>query len=465
MSSGMEQMASNLSLSSFAKAKDLKKRIWFTLGALLVYRLGTFIPMPGIDSDILTSFIKGGGTGSGLLSMLNTFSGGALGRASVFSIGIMPYISSSIIIQLLSSAIPHLEALRKEGENGRRKLNQYTRYLTVLLAFVQGYGIAFGMESMKDQMGNYAVLMPGMYFRLIATMVVVGGVLLLMWLGEQITSRGVGNGISLLIFASIISGLPSVMAGILDMGRSGSLQTWHVILIFAMSIALIVFIVFVERAQRRVAIHYPKRHVGNQMVPGQAAHLPIKINVSNVIPPIFASAVMSLPMTVASFVVKGEGGWLHDISTMMVRGKPLYFAVFSILVVFFAFFYTSIVFNSTETADNLKKNGSVVPGYKPGDETARYFDYILTRITFVGSIYLVFICVGPDLLSSKMPTSAIFFGGTSLLIAVNVAMDTITQIHSYLLAHQYEKLMKRSEDMKGKTKGKLGGGGPRIKLK
>ena len=465
-SSSMEQMVSNLSFASFAKAKDLKKRIWFTLGALLVYRLGTFIPMPGIDAEVLRSFIEDGRTGSGVLSMLNTLAGGALGRTSVFALGIIPYISSSIIIQLLSSVLPTLEALRKEGENGRRQLNQYTRYLTVMLALLQGYGAAFGIESMTDAYGQSAVLNGGIMFRLVATSVIVGGVVFLMWLGEQITSRGIGNGISLLIFSGIIAALPNFIASVLEMGRIGSILTWQVLLIFVIATALIIFIVFFERAQRKIVIHYPKRHVGNQMMPGQETYLPIKINVANVIPPIFASAVLSLPISAASFIMtQNDDGILSRIILMLGRGKPLYLFVFSFLVVLFAYIYTSIVFNSEETADNLKKNGAIIPGYKPGEETSKYFDYILNRLTFVGSAYLVFICIGPDILSNALPTGVLYIGGTSLLIAVNVAMDTISQVHSYLLAHQYEKLMKRSENMKGRTKGKLGGGGPKIKLR
>jgi len=441
MASAAEQLASSINLSAFSKATELKSRIWFTLGALVIYRLGTYIPIPGIDPGILQDvFSRNAG---GILGMFDMFSGGALGRMTIFALNIMPYISASIIIQLLTAVSPTLEALKKEGESGRKKLNQYTRYGTVLLAAVQSYGIAVGIEGMRAGTQS-AVIDPGLFFRLTTVVTLTSGTVFLMWLGEQITARGIGNGISLIIMAGIVANLPHALAATLELGRTGALSTVFIIAFLAMSIAVVGFIVFMERAQRRILVQYPKRQVGNRMFGGDASHLPLKINTSGVIPPIFASSLLLLPATVANFETNDQGfGWLGEITAYLAHGRPLYMALYIGLICFFCFFYTAIVFNPTETADNLRKYGGFIPGIRPGKNTADYLDYVLTRLTVVGAIYLSAVCILPEILISEYSVP-FYFGGTSLLIVVSVTMDTVAQIHSHLLAHQYEGLIKKA---------------------
>jgi preprotein translocase subunit SecY len=442
MASVAEQLASSINLSAFTKATELKSRIWFTLGALVIYRLGTYIPIPGIDPALLHDiFSRNAG---GILGMFDMFSGGALGRMTIFALNIMPYISASIIIQLLTAVSPTLEALKKEGESGRKKLNQYTRYGTVLLAAVQAYGIAVGIEGMRAG-AETAVLNPGLFFRLVTVVTLVGGTVFLMWLGEQITARGVGNGISLIIFAGIVANLPHALASTLELGRTGAISSFFIIMFLVVSILVVGFIVFMERAQRRLLVQYPKRQVGNKMFGGDASHLPLKINTSGVIPPIFASSLLLLPATVANFEVGGGSyGWLGQITTYLAHGRPLYMALYVVLIVFFCFFYTAIVFNPTETADNLRKYGGFIPGIRPGKNTADYLDYVLTRLTVIGAAYLAAVCILPEILISEYSVP-FYFGGTSLLIVVSVTMDTVAQIHSHLLAHQYEGLIRKAK--------------------
>ncbi len=442
MASAAEQLASSINLSAFSKATELKSRIWFTLGALVIYRLGTYIPIPGIDPGILQDvFSRNAG---GILGMFDMFSGGALGRMTIFALNIMPYISASIIIQLLTAVSPTLEALKKEGESGRKKLNQYTRLGTVLLAAVQSYGIAVGLEGMRAGTAS-AVLDPGLFFRLVTVVTLTSGTVFLMWLGEQITARGVGNGISLIIMAGIVANLPHALASTLELGRTGAISTVFIIIFLLMSVAVVAFIVFMERAQRRILVQYPKRQVGNKMFGGDASHLPLKINTSGVIPPIFASSLLLLPATVANFESSGASyGWIGEITAYLAHGRPLYMALYIGLIVFFCFFYTAIVFNPTETADNLRKYGGFIPGIRPGKNTADYLDYVLTRLTVVGAAYLSAVCILPEILISEYSVP-FYFGGTSLLIVVSVTMDTVAQIHSHLLAHQYEGLIRKAK--------------------
>jgi preprotein translocase subunit SecY len=436
MVSAAEQLVSNLNLAAFAKADELKKRIWFTLGALLIYRLGTYIPIPGINPEALSDIFRQ--QQSGILGMFNMLSGGAIGRMAIFALNIMPYISASIIIQLLTTVSPHLEQLKKEGEQGRRQINQYTRYGTVLLAALQGYGIAIGLEGA----GN-VVLDPGWFFRITTVITLVGGTVFLMWLGEQITARGVGNGISLIIFAGIVAELPSALVGTLELGRQGALSTALIIALLVMAVLVVAFIVFMERAQRRLLVQYPKRQIGNRMFQGDSSHLPLKLNSAGVIPPIFASSLLLLPITMANFS-SGQGPeWLNSITAMLGMGQPLHIILYVAMIIFFAFFYTAVVFNPKDTAENLKKYGGFLPGIRPGERTAEYIDYVLTRITVVGALYLAAVCVLPELLISYTGVP-FYFGGTSLLIVVSVTMDTVAQIHSHLLAHQYEGLIKRA---------------------
>ena len=440
MASAAEQLASSLNLAAFSKASELKKRIWFTLAALVAYRLGTYIPVPGIDPVVLSEIFNQ--QRGGILGMFDMFSGGALGRMTIFALNIMPYISASIVMQLMTAVVPSLEALKKEGEAGRKRINQYTRYGTVLLALFQSFGIAVGLEGLSGRMGP-AVPDPGMFFRLTAVITMTGGTVFLMWLGEQITARGVGNGISLIIFAGIVANLPSALASTLELGRTGALPTFLIALLLIVAVAVITFIVFMERAQRRILIQYPKRQVGNKMFGGEASHLPLKLNTSGVIPPIFASSLLLLPLTFTSFAGQGPE-WLQTVTAYLAHGQPLYIALYIGLIVFFAFFYTAIVFNPVETADNLKKYGGFIPGIRPGKNTADYLDYVLTRLTVVGALYLSAVCVLPELMISYMAVP-FYFGGTSLLIVVSVTMDTVAQIHSHLLAHQYEGLIKKAK--------------------
>ena len=441
MASAAEQAMASLNFGVLAKATELKKRIWFTLGALIVYRIGTYIPVPGVDAAVMGEILAQ--HGGGILGMFDMFTGGALGRMTVFALNIMPYISASIIVQLMTAAIPSWEALKKEGEAGRKKLNQYTRYLTVLIAIFQAWGIAVGLESMRGQFGA-AVYDPGWFFRVSCVITLVGGTMFLMWLGEQITARGVGNGISLIIFAGIVANLPSALVSTLELGRTGALSTFFIIFFLLAALAIIAFVVFLERAQRRIPVQYPKRQVGNRMFSGEATHLPLKLNTSGVIPPIFASSLLLLPATVAGFSTDPtQEGWLQTISAALAHGRPLYMALYMALIVFFAFFYTAVVFNPTETADNLKKYGGFVPGIRPGQNTAEYLDRVLTRLTVVGAGYLSIVCIIPEILISSYGVP-FYFGGTSLLIIVSVTMDTVAQVQSHLFAHQYEGLIKKA---------------------
>jgi preprotein translocase subunit SecY len=437
MASAAEQLAANLNFGALAKSEDLKKRIWFTLGALIVYRLGSYIPIPGIDAIQLAKFAAQ--NSNGILGWVNNLAGGALGRMAIFALNIMPYISASIIIQLMSSVSPQLEALKKEGEQGRKKINQYTRYGTVLLAALQSYGIAVGLEGQGG-----LVVDPGMFFRLSTVITLTGGTVFLMWLGEQITSRGIGNGISLIIFAGIVARLPDGIAGLLEMGRTGQVSTFVILGIIIIAFVVIAFIVLMERAQRRLLIQYPKRQVGNKMFQGESSHMPLKLNTSGVIPPIFASSLLLLPITVANFA-KGQGPeWLNSLTAMLGHGQPLFLLLYALLIIFFAFFYTSIMFNPVETADNLKKYGGFIPGIRPGERTAEYIDYVLTRITLIGALYLVVVCLLPELLIGYTGVP-FYFGGTSLLIVVSVTMDTVAQVQGHLLAQQYEGLIRKSK--------------------
>ena len=441
MASAAEQAMASLNFGVLAKATELKKRIWFTLGALIVYRIGTYIPVPGVDAAVMGEILAQ--HGGGILGMFDMFTGGALGRMTVFALNIMPYISASIIVQLMTAAIPSWEALKKEGEAGRKKLNQYTRYLTVLIAIFQAWGIAVGLESMRGQFGA-AVYDPGWFFRVSCVITLVGGTMFLMWLGEQITARGVGNGISLIIFAGIVANLPSALVSTLELGRTGALSTFFIIFFLLAALAIIAFVVFLERAQRRIPVQYPKRQVGNRMFSGEATHLPLKLNTSGVIPPIFASSLLLLPATIAGFSTDPtQEGWLQTISAALAHGRPLYMALYMALIVFFAFFYTAVVFNPTETADNLKKYGGFVPGIRPGQNTAEYLDRVLTRLTVVGAGYLCIVCIIPEILISNYGVP-FYFGGTSLLIIVSVTMDTVAQVQSHLFAHQYEGLIKKA---------------------
>lgn len=441
MASAAEQLASNFNFGAFSKAEELKKRIWFTLGALVIYRLGTYIPLPGIDPVVLNEIFSQ--QMGGILGMLDMFAGGALGRMTIFALNIMPYISASIIMQLMTAVSPKLEALKKEGESGRKKINQYTRYGTVLLATVQGYGISVGLEGMSGSIGS-AVIDPGYFFRATTVISLVGGTIFLMWLGEQITQRGVGNGISLIIFAGIVANLPSALVSTLELGRTGAISTILIIFLILMSVAVIAFIVFVERAQRRLVVQYPKRQMGNKIFGGESSHLPLKLNTAGVIPPIFASSILLMPLTIAGFSGGQGPEWLTTMSAMMGRGQPLYMGMYIGMIVFFAFFYTAIVFNPEETADNLKKNGGFIPGIRPGKNTADHLDHVLTRLTVAGAAYLSIVCILPEILISQYAVP-FYFGGTSLLIVVSVTMDTVAQIHSHLLAHQYEGLIKKSK--------------------
>ena len=441
MASAAEQLASTVNFGALAKATELKKRIWFTLAALIVYRLGTYIPLPGIDSQAISDVFQQ--NSSGILGMFDVFAGGALSRMTIFALNIMPYISASIIIQLMTTASPHLAALKKEGESGRKKIIQYTRYGTVLLASIQALGIATGLEGVTSSSGP-AVINPGLFFKFTTVVTLTGGTVFLMWLGEQITARGIGNGISMIIMAGIVANLPVSLVSTLELGKTGALSGIFILFLLMMVVAVIGFIVFIERAQRRIIIQYPKRQVGMKMFGGESSHLPLKLNTAGVIPPIFASSILLLPVTVMSFNAGSGPGWLMDVTSLLGRGQPLYLALYVSAIAFFAFFYTSIVFSPSDTADNLKKNGGFIPGIRPGENTAVYIDYVLTRLTVIGALYLSAVCLLPEILISKYSVP-FYFGGTSLLIVVNVTMDTVAQIHSHLIAQQYEGLIKKSK--------------------
>jgi len=437
MATQAESLAANMNLSVFSKATELKSRILFTILALIVYRLGTYVPIPGVDPISMSQLFQQ--HGGGILGMFDMFSGGAFKRMTIFALSVMPYITASIIVQLSSAIVPQMEALKKEGEAGRMKLNQYSRYLTVLFAMAQSWGIATYVLH-----GN-VVAIDHTFFLVSTIATLTCGAIFLMWLGEQITARGIGNGTSLIIYSGIVANLPHAMAQTLELGRTGALSTWFILLIIVLIFGILAVCVFCERAQRRILIQYPKRQVGNKMYGGEASHLPLKINTSGVIPPIFASSLLLLPITALSFTsMQEKGGWLADIVAELGHGKPLFMALYAVMIVFFAFFYTAVVFNPVETADNLKKYGGFVPGIRPGKNTAEYFDYVLTRLTVLGAAYLVAICLLPEFLMSK-GAIPFYLGGTSLLIVVSVTIDTISRVQSHLIAHQYEGLIKKSK--------------------
>ena len=448
MASAAEQLAANMNFGAFQKATDLHKRLWFTVGALIVYRLGAFIPIPGIDSK---AFADAFNTHSaGILGMFNMFSGGAVQRMAIFSLNVMPYISASIIVQLLQSIYPPWDKLRKEGgEAGRKQLNQYTRYLTVVLALFQSSAIAFGLQTQRG-----LVFDPGPFFIVSTIATLTGGTMFLMWLGEQITSRGVGNGISLLIFAGIVARLGPALGQMLSLSQQGVMSAGSLIIIAVGAVAVMLAIVFCERAQRRLLIQYPKRQVGNRMFGGESSFLPIKINTSGVIPPIFASSLLLLPATALQFgagAVAHMPGWVPALTGQLQHGQPLFIVLYGTLIIFFCFFYTSVVFNPDDTAENLRKYGGFLPGIRPGKRTAEYLDYVLTRLTVIGAAYIAAVCILPEAMMAKMQSNQFYFGGTSLLIVVSVTMDTVAQIQSYLLAHQYEGLIKKSR-LRGRTR-------------
>ena len=443
MASAAEQLAANLNWGSFSKATDLKKRLWFTLGALIVFRLCSFVPLPGIDPIQLELLFDQ--TRGGVLDFVNMFSGGALERMSIVALNIMPYITASIIVQLMTSLSPSMAQLKKEGESGRKKINQYTRYGTVALTLFQGYGIAVGLEGWGAGQGASAVLDPGWFFRITTMITLLGGTMFLMWLGEQITARGIGNGISLIIMAGIVATLPGALAGLFEQGRTGAMSGIVILAIILAVILVIAFICFMERAQRRILVQYPKRQVGNRMSQGESSHLPLKLNPAGVIPPIFASSLLLMPLTVAQFAGQNsQNEWMIAVTTALQHGSPLYMSLYAFGIIFFCFFYTAVVFNPEETADNLKRQGGFIPGIRPGEKTTQYLDYVLTRITVVGAAYLTLICLIPEFLISSF-SLPFYFGGTSLLIVVNVTMDTVAQIQSHLLAHQYEGLIKKAK--------------------
>ncbi len=447
MASAAEQLASSISLASFSKATELKKRLWFTLGALILFRLLSFVPVPGIDPVAMSALYQT--QSGGILDVFNTFSGGALERFSIVALGVMPYITASIVVQLGATLYGPWQQLRKEGETGRKKLNQYTRYLTVAITLVQGYLAVRGLESQTIKQGIGAVVMPGLLFEIAGTVSLVGGTLFLMWIGEQITSRGIGNGVSLIIMAGIVARLPQAVAQLLEGGRTGTLNPMIVVGIIVLAAVLILGICYMERAQRRVLVQYPKRQTARGMQQ-ERSHLPIKINTAGVIPPIFASSLLLMPLTVIQWAGNrstGEGGasdWLITISTFLQHGSPAYMGLYGLGIAFFCFFYTAVQFNSEETAENLKRHGGFIPGIRPGKATEEYFDYLLNRITVVGAFYLVVICLIPEILSAQAGLN-FRLGGTSLLIVVNVTMDTVSQIQSHLIAHQYGDLIKKAK--------------------
>jgi preprotein translocase subunit SecY len=428
-------------VGDLGKLKELRQRLLFVVGALLVFRLGSFIPIPGIDPHVLADLAdQQRGT---ILDMFNMFSGGALKRLSIFALGIMPYISASIIMQLLTVTVPSLEQLKKEGEAGRRKITQITRYATVVLATLQAIGISVGLQA-QSLGGNALVIHTGPAFVLSSVVTLATGTLFLMWLGEQITERGVGNGISLIIFAGIVAGLPAAIGGTLELARTGEMNVLTVLFLFALALGVTAFVVFVERGQRRITVNYAKRQQGRKVYAAQSTHLPLKINMAGVIPPIFASSIILFPATLGSWLGSGEGmGWLKDIATTLSPGQPLYVMFYALAIVFFCFFYTALVFNARETAENLKKSGAFIPGIRPGEQTARYIDSVMTRLTLVGAIYITSVCLMPEFLILYWNVP-FYFGGTSLLIIVVVIMDFMAQVQAHLMSHQYEGLMKKA---------------------
>lgn len=453
MATNADSIASNISLANFSKATELKQRIWFTIGALVVFRFLSFVPLPGVNPLVLSQLYDN--ARGGILDLFNTFSGGSLERMSLIALGVMPYITASIVIQLAASLHPTLAALKKEGATGRQKLNQYTRYGTVFLCAIQGWFLAAGLESFAAQNGLAAVVAPGLMFRIGAVISLVGGTMFLLWLGEQITSRGIGNGVSLIIMAGIVAQFPGFVGNLFEGGRTGSISPGLIVGFSFMVVALILLICFMERAQRRLLIQYPKRATQRGMMQADRSHLPLKLNTAGVIPPIFASSLLLLPLTISQFagnsVAPGSatGGVIQTLNFYLAPGQPLYLLLYGLGIIFFTFFYTAVVFNPEDTAENLKKNGGFIPGIRPGKRTEEYLDYVLTRITVIGAIYLTFVCVLPEYVI-RQTGIPLFLGGTSLLIVVNVTVDTITQIQSHLLAHQYGDLIK-----KAKLKGRL----------
>ncbi|HJW40485.1 MAG TPA: preprotein translocase subunit SecY [Rhizomicrobium sp.] len=437
MPSAAEQLAANFNFNNFGKAKELRQRLIFTLGALVVARMGSYIPMPGIDPAGMKHFMDT--NSGGFLDVFNVLAGGAIQRMAVFALGIMPYISASIIIQLMTTVFPELENLKKEGEAGRKIINQYTRYGTVGLAAIQAYGIAIGLQQIPG-----IVINPGLFFQIGAVITLTGGTILLMWIGEQITSRGVGNGISLIIFAGIVARFPQYIGQAFESVRTGAIGPLAIIVGTIAIVGLVTGIVFMERAQRRLLVQYPKRQVGNKMYGGEASHLPLKLNVSGVIPPIFASSILLLPTTIAGFNAQNIPDWLQTIVQYLSHGQPVYLVLYALMILFFSFFYTSIVFNPEETADNLKKYGGFIPGIRPGKKTAEFIDYVLTRLTVIGAIYLAVVCLIPEITTTYYAIP-FYLGGTSILIVVSVTMDTVAQIQSHLIAQQYEGLIKKAK--------------------
>jgi len=453
MASRADNIASNLSLANFGKATELKQRILFTIGALIVFRFLSFVPLPGVNPLILETLYDQ--TRGGILDLFNTFSGGSLERMSLIALGVMPYITASIVVQLAAALHPSLMALKKEGEAGRKKLNQYTRYGTVFLCAIQGWFLASGLEAYGAQSGLQAVVDPGLMFRVVAVINLIGGTMFLLWLGEQITSRGIGNGVSLIIMAGIVAQFPVFISNLFEGGRTGSISMFVIVLLVAMIVGLILVICFMERAQRRLLVQYPKRASARGMMQADRSHLPLKLNTAGVIPPIFASSLLLLPLTITQFagnsMTSGTGFTIiQTLNQYLQQGQPLFLLLYGLGIVFFCFFYTAVVFNPEETAENLKKNGGFIPGIRPGKRTAEYLDYVLTRITVIGAIYLTLVCLLPEYMIAQTGITSMFLGGTSLLIVVNVTVDTISQIQSHLLAHQYGDLIK-----KAKLKGKL----------
>lgn len=450
MASLSDKFAANVNLSAISKAEDLQKRILFTLVLLIVYRLGTFIPLPGIDANVLGDiFQKNSG---GIIGMFDMFAGGALSRMSIFALNIMPYISASIIMQLATAVFPSLGTLKKEGESGYRKINQYTRYLTVLITILQGYGIAVGLEAVTGSTGASAVINPGWLFRFTSVVSLLGGTMFIVWLGDQITSRGIGNGSSLIITIGIICGIPSGLATSFELVRVGQLSPLVLLTVFALAVGLIFVVVLVERAQRRIIIQYPKRQIAGRMFAGESSHLPLKINPTGVIPPIFASSLLLLPMTVFNLSAKSDDAadWVTTLTTVLSHGQPLYLILYTALIVFFSFFYAAVVFNPEDTAENLKRHGGFVAGIRPGKSTADYLDYVMTRLLVFGAAYLAILCVLPEILIAKVGIPFVL-GGTTLLIVVSVTIDFVTQVQSHLIAHQYEGLIKKAK-LKGRLK-------------
>ena len=429
------------SLGSLGKLTELRQRIFFVIGALIVFRLGSFIPVPGVNPEAMTSLIESGG---GLMNMFNMFSGGSLARFSVFALGVVPYISASIVVQMMGAVIPSLQALRKEGESGRRKMTTYTRFGTVGLAAFQAFGIAVALQKQVANGGAPVVYTPGMGFIMASVVGLTAGTMFLMWLGEQITERGIGNGISLLIFAGIVAGLPGAVAHTLGMASNGELSVIRMLMVVGLILAVTAFVVFMERAQRQITVNYARRSGGQRAYMNQTSHLPLKINMSGVIPPIFASSLLMFPATAATWFTAGnQSRWLQELTQALTPGEPLYDIVFAVLVITFAFFYTAIVFNSQETADNLKRSGALIPGIRPGRSTADYIDNVMTRLTGVGALYLVLVCLVPSFMQKAWHVP-FYFGGTSLLIVVVVVMDFTAQVQAHLVSHQYESLLKKA---------------------